>query len=282
MSSFRAKTDAYQIVTDRILEQLEKGTVPWRKTWAAPGMEPTSLVTGKPYRGINWFLLQCAPYASPEWLTYKQAKAFGGVVKKGESGWPVFFWRTYEAENKSTGRKEVRFVARYYTVFNVAQCEGLELPRLEPRSEFVPNVSAESIVSGYDGPAIIEGPQPLYRPRTDSVEMPPATCFDDTDAYYATLFHELVHSTGHTTRLDRFGADAGHAAFGSSEYGKEELVAEMGAAFLAARTGVRGTTENSAAYIAGWLKTIRGDKRLVVTAATAAQKAVDFISGNNG
>lgn len=283
--------DIYQAVTDRILELLDQGTVPWRqpiKNASGHGL-PKNLISDKEYRGINVFLLAVTAwaegYSSPYWLTFKQAKARDAHVRKGEKGSLVIFWKQYATKDKSTGDPISVPVLRHYKVFNAQQCDGLELPgALEAETvetPFEPIIEAMSIVDGYEEPPRIEhqGNRAYYRPSDDLVRMPDPVDFENSESYYATLFHELVHSTGHTKRLDR-GIDTKLAPFGSSDYSKEELVAEMGAAFLAAASGISPPTiEQSAAYIESWMKKLKGDKKLIVQAAGAGQKAVDWIVG---
>ena len=287
-----AKIDIYQAVTDRILETLDKGTVPWRhpikRSSTGDGL-PRSMSSGKPYRGVNIFLLAMTSWAkgyeSGYWLTYKQAKQQGGQVRKGEKASLVIFWKRYATTDKESGEKKVVPVIRHYNVFNAEQCEGIEAPdavQPDPDAEpFVPIDQAERIVAGYaDGPAIeYGGSQAFYRPGEDLVRIAVPDRFIDHESYYATLFHELAHSTGHSKRLDR-GLDQKLAPFGSADYSKEELTAEMGAAFLAAAAGISPPTiDQSAAYIDGWRKKLKGDKKLVVQAAGAGQRAADHVLG---
>jgi len=279
----------YEIVTAQIIEQLERGEIPWHKPWnSAEGM-PKNLVSKKAYRGINVWLLAGRGYESPYWLSFKQCKALGGNVKAGEKSTLVVFWKFFDgpakAENEdSETAPKMRSVPmlRYYNVFNVEQCEGLDkhIPATEKKT-FNVLEEAEKIVAGYaDKPRITHGePRAYYRPSMDSVNMPHRTSFEKPEEYYSTLFHELTHSTGHKSRLGRFDTDE-VAAFGSETYSKEELVAEMGASFLSNEVGILPTVlENSAAYIRSWLKRLQDDKRLIVTAAAQAQKAVDHIRG---
>lgn len=283
--------EIYQAVTDRILQLLDQGVVPWRHPirggGGAGGGYPTNLESGRHYRGINVFLLAVTGwlqgYGSPYWLTFRQAKAKGGHVRKGEKGALVIFWKQHATQDKETGEDITVPVLRRYTVFNAEQCEGIELPGTDTPEEeaepFVPIKAAAKIVEGYAGGPRIEhtGRQAFYRPSADLVRIAEPERFVDGEAYYATLFHELVHSTGHSSRLDR-GLDTDPAPFGSPDYSKEELVAEMGAAFLAAAAGIgQETVEQSAAYIQGWRKRLAEDEKLVVHAAGAGQKAADWI-----
>lgn len=287
-----SKRDVYDVITARILELLDQGIVPWRKPWRGgrAGM-PKNLVSGKTYRGVNVFLLHCASVAdgfdSPYWLTFRQAKARDGSVRKGEHGMPVVFWNWVEREKRDattgeTTTEEIPFL-RYYTVFNVEQCEGVEYPKADgqvPTLDFEPIAACEAAVYGFTDKPVIEHDghgRAFYRPSDDTVHLPDRGRFDSEHAYYATLFHELTHSTGHESRLNR-RPSAEERHFGSLDYGKEELVAEMGAAFLCGHCGIDGQTiEQSAAYVDGWRRVIRQDKKLVVHAAAQAQKAADYI-----
>ncbi len=284
----------YQIVTDKIVALLETGVIPWKASWKRPaGHGPKSLVTRKPYRGINHILLDVIAhvqgYASPYWLTFHQALALGGHVRKGEKGSPCFFWKIYGGEHETADEtsaaedttKSKRFVARYYTVFSLDQCDGIASPEEpQPLPDFTPIAECERIVAGYHGPTLDHGDfDPCYIPPSDRVCMPSPTSFASPETYYATLFHELGHSTGHSTRLARFAKDSS-ASFGSVDYSKEELVAELTAAFLCAETGISPANLNDqAAYVAGWLAALKNDSRLIVTAAAQAEKAADLILG---
>lgn len=278
--------DIYERITARILQQLEHGTVPWRKTWiGGEAVHPRNLASGHFYRGINPFLLACTPFESPHWLTFKQAKKLGGSVRKGEKSTPVIFWKWLMKENAETGKKEKFPLLRHYNVFNIAQCElpSNKVPATAavPEFDFEPIAACERVVEGMpDPPAILhEGGTAAYRPSDDSVRVPNPERFERPEEFYATLFHELTHSTGHESRLNRPGVTS-LISFGSRSYSKEELIAEMGASFLCGHCGIENAViENSAAYISGWLRKLRDDKRLVVHAAAAAQKSADFILG---
>jgi antirestriction protein ArdC len=277
-------SSVYSIVTEQILKQLESGVAPWRKPWRTE--PPCNVVSGKEYRGINPFLLASQGYGSRYWLTFNQANKLGGRIRKGEKSSIVTFWKIddYQKENKETGKTEDRksILLRYYSVFNVEQTEGiadkLGLGNAGPR---VPNIeSCESIVAGMpNAPRREQSDRAWYRPSTDSVGMPSRNAFHSSEEFYSTLFHELTHSTGHASRVGREGIED-IAAFGSESYSKEELIAEMGAAMLCGVTGISpATITNSAAYLQGWINRLRGDSKLVVSAASQAQKAADYIQG---
>ena len=281
----KKKMDVYGIITERILDQLEKGVVPWRKPWTTAGVVPTNLVSKKEYRGINVWVLMSQNYGSPYWVTYNQAKKLKGHVKAGEKGTPVVFWKWIEKEekDKETGEKKTkRFpFLRYYTVFNVEQTEGIDeskIPQVE-KKEIDPIECCESVVEGMPNrPHIIHGGgSASYSPMLDTVQMPQRNQFHSAEGYYCTLFHELSHSTGHESRLNRKTINV-TASYGSEDYSKEELVAEMSAAFLSGHCGIENEViDNNAAYIAGWMKAIADDKKLVVMAAAQAQKSADYI-----
>jgi antirestriction protein ArdC len=277
----------FDIITERIMKELERGEIPWRKPWSAAGEIPKNLASKKEYRGINIIILATAGFASPYFVSFKQCQKLGGSVKKGARGIPVVFWKTdrIEVEDPDTGEAtlEPRWILRYYTVFNAAeQCEGLEKKIPVVEKDHKDKISAcEEIVEGFAGrpETTFGGDRAYYRPRTDTIGMPHLDDFGNSEEFYSTYFHEFVHSTGAEKRVGRPGV-MDFDAFGSHEYSKEELVAEMGAAFLCGITGIESKTiENSGAYIRSWLKKLSDDRKMVVHAAAAAQKAFDHITG---
>src|ERR1700726_1546303 len=278
-----AMPTVYEIVTEQIIKQLETGVAPWRKPWRTE--MPCNLVSRKPYRGINVFLLGFQGYGTKYWLTFNQAKALGGHVKQGEHGSKCVFWKIdeYSRENADTGEQESRTSAlvRYYTVFNIEQCEGFSALR-ESRPVVNAIDSCEAIIDAMPNkPRVEQDHSACYRPSTDTVGIPARSAFTHAAEYYSTLFHELTHSTGHASRLGRFEtASVDQHLFGSESYSKEELVAELGASMLCGVAGIeQSTLENSAAYLRSWVKRLRDDSRLIVSAASLAQKAADFILG---
>jgi len=283
MSSQTQLSKVYQVVTDRLLAALEQGVVPWRRPWKAADM-PRNLVTQQPYRGSNVFALLWQGYKSPYWCTFKQALAAGGHVKKGERGTPVVFWRWISERKNAAGKVEKLDrpfpTVRYYTVFNVEQCEGLTVPAsVDVPTGFDPIAAAEAIVAAMPKrPAIVEGNEASYAPAADFVTMPARDSFYTAAGYYATLFHELTHSTAHASRLGRKASITEWTRFGSPAYSREELVAEMGASFLMASCDlVDETIASSAAYLDNWLKVLRADPSMLLYAGQQAQKAADFI-----
>jgi antirestriction protein ArdC len=290
MKTRKTRRDVYQEVTDRIIQQMEKGVVPWRRPWSEAGGIPMNMVSGKRYRGINVWLLNSAGYASPWWMTYKQARNLGGYVKAGEKGTQIVFWqfirvtKTVEDGDKAGEKyQDTVPMARAYTVFNLGQCEGIEAPDEQVTEK--PEVSTDTAVAllaDYINPPGFSGAynKAAYSPSADLVKMPAADTFTGTAEYASTLFHEYIHSTGHESRLGRISS----THYGDDEYSEEEVTAEMGAACLCAYAGVAAETiGNSAAYIQHWLGVLRSDKRFLFRVSSAAQKAVDWCLGvSNG
>jgi antirestriction protein ArdC len=284
--------DVYAIVTEKIINLLEEGIVPWRRPWTAAGL-PRNLVSKKPYRGVNLFLLSATKYVSPFWLTMKQANELGGSVRKGEHSQIVVFWKVDQIADAETEadpendeaqeKSRRRFVLRYYRLFNLEQCELPQtvldkLPKIETH-QHDPIEAAERIIAGMPNPPEIQyaGSKAFYSPIADRITLPPRELFASTEEIYASLFHEESHASGHPTRLNRKSISEA-APFGSPTYSFEELVAEFSAAYLCAEAGISpAVLENQAAYIQGWLARLQTDKRMVVLAAAQAQKAADYI-----
>lgn len=278
--------NVYETVTDRIIAALDAGVIPWRKEWKTNSNSalPINYQTKKPYRGINVFTLLCSEFSSNAWLTYKQAQAMGLQVRKGSKGAPIVFWKFDRKKDELTGDVEVSAFARQYTVFNLDQIDGIEPQAPAPDAPaFEPIVEADAIVTRFltagAGPELSHGGnKAYYLPSQDKVQMPLCEAFVSPDSYYSTLFHELTHSTGNAKRLKRFDEESAHL-FGSESYSKEELIAEFGAAFLCAESGIvnESVSANHAAYIQGWLRALKNDKSLAIQAAQRAQKAADVI-----
>jgi antirestriction protein ArdC len=276
------RKDVYEIVTGKIIEQLEKGTVPWRKPWADSGV-PKNLLSKRAYRGVNLLLLSSLGYEQNYFVTSKQLKEIDGSIKPDEKPHLVVYWNfaekePAEAEKEEKAKKKAPFL-RYYTVYNVAQCAGIP-PELMPATGREPNPipACESVVKEMSQRPDIRHKEAsaFYDCLEDYVNMPKQKTFESDESYYSTLFHELVHSTGHHTRLNRMGL-VQMTEFGSEPYSQEELVAEIGTCYLQSLTGITSEFDNSAAYIQGWLKKLNSDKHFIVTAASHAQKAIDFI-----
>ena len=275
--------DTYTLVTDRIIAELETGTVPWHKPWtcAQPAISHT---TGKAYSLLNQLLLGSR---GGEYVTFQQAQKEGGRVKKGEKSSMVVFWKWLTVEDEDTGEeKDVPFL-RYFNVFHIDQCEGIapKFRASEPQiiTPAAANDAAETVIHDYiaaSGVKLIsrESSEAFYRLSTDTVVLPLIKQFAHTAEYYSTAFHELTHSTGHPKRLNRITETA---RFGSAPYSREELCAELGASFLLNRLGIEtpGSFRNNAAYINHWLGVLKEDKRLLVSAAGQADKAVRLILG---
>jgi antirestriction protein ArdC len=277
--------NVYEIITEKIISQLEQGVTPWRKPWRTE--MPCNLISGKEYRGVNPFLLAPQGYGSKYWLTFNQANKLGGHVRKGERSSMVTFWSIGEeklrTDSQGVTRKSKPILLRYYCVFNVEQCDGLDSLGLGKAPTRVSDIAmCERIAADMPNkPAMAQSAQASYRPSTDTVSMPSKAAFDSSEGYYSTLFHELTHSTGHASRIGREGIE--HIEqFGSESYSKEELIAELGASMLAGITGISpATINNSASYLQHWIKALRGDSKLIVQAASAAQKAADYILGKS-
>lgn len=272
-----AKTDVYQEVTDRIVSAIEAGgTLPWVKPWRSCGV-PRNAITGRPYTGINTILLAMAPFASNEWLTYNQAKQVGAQVRKGEQGTQVVLFKPFKVTDKNDPDSKEKTIPllRSFTVFNVAQIDNLPNKFAKPTAadaqDFSINEQAESMLAH----AVIEhgSNQACYVPSRDKILMPHKADFKSISDYYATALHELTHWTGHTSRLARDFT----GRFGDESYAFEELVAELGAAFLCASCSIDGTLQHDN-YIAHWLKVLKADKKAIFTAASAARKSTEFIS----
>ncbi len=269
----------YEVITDRIISMLEAGTVPWQKPWTVTTGLPRNLVSQKPYRGMNVFLLHATSYESPFWLTFRQAKELGGTVKKGEKSCPVIFGKRQETEDEITGEKSHYTVLRLYHVFNASQCDGLKNIPAPAAAPATVNAAEDIVALMPKRPEIKHGlAKAFYSPGVDIVAMPDRARFDTEAGYYATLFHELTHATGHASRLNRPTLTES-AGFGSNPYCREKLVAELGAAFLCGHAGIENTFQNSAAYLQNWLEVLQNDNKLIVQAAAQAQKAADFILG---
>ncbi|GAB3655957.1 ArdC family protein [Echinicola sediminis] len=295
-STKNSRKDVYQIVNERIMSSLEKGIIPWKKPWSVMGL-PKNYQSGKVYKGINlWLLLSCG-HSKPYYLTFKQAESLGGKIRKGTKSIPIVYWN-FVYQHKQTGKKlteeearklpkgmvDRRAFLKYYNVFNIADVEGVEweLPETSSKQPFKPIKACEDLLKNApDLPIIKQGEaQAYYSPVKDYINMPDKELFRTEGYYYRTLFHELVHSTGHQKRLNRKelweASDKDESA-----YSREELTAEMGASYLSNLCGIweEPQQENSSAYIQFWLGQLKKEKRLLVESAAKAQKAVDYLTG---
>ncbi len=285
------KQDPHSRITDRILAELKQGTRPWLKPWsggdmAASGQTRPLRATGQPYRGINvlllWIEAQASGFVSPSWMTYKQAQALGAQVRKGERGATVVYYgdssRTVHDEASGEEREKALRFLKTYTVFNVAQIDGLpERFRIvpEPSPEMERTESAEAFFASIPATVNHGGDKAYYVPSADRIQLPPFAAFHDAHGYYTTRGHETVHWTRHETRLDR---SFGREKWGDEGYAREELVAELGAAFLAAdlRLCIEPRPDH-ASYIASWIKVLQSDTRAIIQAAAHAERAVTFL-----
>jgi len=262
----------YSMITDKIITSLEAGTVPWHKPWI--GGEHKNMRSGASYWGINPMMLSLAGRSTSLWLSYKQAKSLGGQVRKGEAGTCVVFWKFIEKRDNP----EERFpLLRYYSVFNLDQIDGIKVPVEHGMMENHPHFNAEKLIAEMPFPPTILNDgfrKAYYVPSNDTVITPPIENFISSESYYSVLFHELTHSTMHPARCAR---DVGGHFFGSQDYSKEELIAEIGACYLCHFAGIEGTFDNSAAYIKNWLSALRNDPKFIIMASSGAQKAVDYI-----
>lgn len=287
-SRSKKNIDLYQAVTDKIVAALEQGQVPWHQPWRTnPANTPTNFVSKKPYRGINIQLLGLAGFSSPYWMTFNQAKAKGGTVRKGEKSTMIVFSKPMvgkkreEDENGVTTEKTFQFYyLKYFNVFNAEQIDGIDFPEPQAGEEFDPIAEGDAVIDHWreeECPIHYGGSEACYLPQLDLIKLPAREDFESPESYYHTAFHEMGHATGAEQRLKRPGITK-FDKFGSQQYGKEELVAEITSCFVAAELGIERLTP-TAAYLQNWLGAIKGDKKLVVSASAQAAKAADYILG---
>lgn len=281
--SKKSTRDIYREVTARIIAELERGVIPWHCSWRPEEWRHRNLVSRRAYRGINAILLNNLPYDSPFWLTANQLKKLGGSLLPGMEPTGIVFWRFFSSDDlPGESHRTIPFL-REYQIYNLEQTTGIpakHISALRPRNqlEFQPIENAEKILAGFvDGPPVFHGGDAAYYSSAhDYIQLPYRSKFDSEDTYYSVRFHESCHATGHPKRLNR--PNFMITNFGSADYSKEELVAEIGAAFLCAQSGIaNGTIKNSAAYIANWLQVLKNDKKLIIQASAAAEKAVNHI-----
>lgn len=279
-----AKANVYDMVTNRIIAELEKGQIPWEKPWTGVRSGAYNRITKRPYSLLNQMLLQ----HSGEYATFKQWQDLGGHVRKGEKSEIVVFWKIFENEetNPDTGEKEIVKIPllRYYNVFHISQVDGVEpLAPEQLNDEVEPIEAGDKIITDYITREHLnfiecESNKAYYSPSNDTVVVPLKEQYNMINEYYSTTFHELTHSTGHKDRLNRLQSGA-IASFGSENYSKEELVAEIGSATLMSIAGIETpkTFRNSTAYIQNWLQVLRNDNKFIVSASSKAEKAVNYI-----
>lgn len=275
---YNMKSKAYEAVYNQIISKLAQGVVPWKKPWKT--VRPCNAKTGRPYHGINFFLLTMSEYSDNRWITYKQVKDMGGDVKPGEKSCQVIYWQMLSKEED--GKKKNVPLLKYFNVFNVEQTEGVDWSNGDEEVTQATNPSAEDLLKNYANKPEVKhgGNRAYYNPAQDFVQMPPKDKFKTLDNYYSTLLHELVHSTGHKDRLNRSTLEDANM-FGDANYSEEELIAEFGAAFLCNVAGIDNTIELSASYIDSWMASFKNTPSMIVSAASKAQKAADYILGLN-
>ena len=277
------KRDLYSDVTARIVQSMEAGVLPWDKPFTSKGsVMPMNAVSNRPYSGINvllFWLSGAQGYAKPRYLTYKQAQEHGGNVRKGEHGTKLYFFKQLDIKDKASGEDKTIPLLREYTVFNVSQCDGL--PDRIVHGADIPKTNQddrEALADAFiksTGADFREGVgQPCYVPSKDFISMPSFAAFKDCPAFYSVAFHELVHWTGAKSRLDRDFS----GRFGTKAYAAEELVAEIGAAFINAEFGF-DRIEQNAAYLGTWITLLKDDSRAIFTAASKASKAAEYLRG---
>lgn len=277
----------YEIVTERLINQIENGVIPWRQQWST-GIALSKHRNGSSlnfYQGINAFTTALSGFSSPHWYSAKQANELGGSIRQGEKGLPIVYFNFLERENEKKNDIERIPFARYSLVFNFDQIDGLpesisgRIAAKEQISNDAKIERCERVTLDYlNRPSIsFDSNKTFYRPKTDSVHMPEKKYFESIEDFYQVLFHELAHSTGHDSRLKRQGV-VNPSYFGNHEYSKEELIAEMTSAFLCSETQIDQKTEsNSAAYLSSWLKVLKADPKMLVQSASHAQKAANYI-----
>lgn len=273
-------SSVYAEVTQSIIDQLEAGALPWIKPWRVDSTADKNIISQKPYQGINRLILGLSSmvqgFDKPVWASFKQWQSLGANVKKGAKGTKIVFFSPVTKQDKATGEVEAYNVLKAYYVFNASQVEGIEFAA--PQAEDKPFNSIEAAEARIvkTGANISHGSDAaFYAPGPDSIKLPNKSAFDNESSYYATAFHELVHWTGAKHRLDR---DLDKGRFGNPAYAFEELVAEMGAAFLCQDYKIQGELRH-AGYIQSWLKALKDDSKAIFKAAALAQKAADYLNG---
>jgi len=296
MNAFQKFNQLAEQVTREIIAQLQQGKVFWQKPWTSYGL-PKNYSSGRPYEGFNAFYLNYITdkhaYRAPYSLTFRQAQELGGRIRKGEKGTSILYWKLYDCKTventrerklaEEDDRQEKRFVPFLWTVFNIDQVEGVDfqLPTVPVRSGHQIIECCQRVADHYPSPRpriLPGGSQACYAAALDAVQVPEPKRFVSSEAYHATLFHELIHSTGHPARLNRFTGEEKYNRFGDEAYSQEELVAEMGASFLCAFTGIKEQVfQKAVAYLQGWACRLRHDNTMLIYAAAKAFKAASYI-----
>lgn len=276
------KKSVYEMITERIIEQLENGVIPWQKPWSGTHSGAYNRISNKPYSLLNQMILK----HNREYATFKQWSDLGGKIRKGEKSEVVTFWKIQQIEETNEdGEKTIKQLPllRYYNVFHISQVDGIEPKEQLKISDLEPIEEAENIKNEYmnrEHLKIFETVtnKAFYTPTFDYIEVPCKEQYEDIEEFYSTLFHEMIHSTGHKSRLDRLETGAS-AHFGSETYSKEELVAELGSATLVNMLGIETekSFRNSSAYIQNWLQALKNDNKFIVSASSKAEKAVKYI-----
>lgn len=277
---------AKDIILNDIIARIESGKLDWTKPWGGGGL-PGNFVSKRPYSGVNLLITMWSEFSSPWYMTYKQATEKGGTVRKGEKGTHLVFWKqsTYEKKDAAGETKTAQaFLLRYYTVFNADQIDGIEFPAPKAINEEMRPLSHITGLADKIGVKFEERNQDraFYSPASDQIVLPLQSQFSSDDNFAHTFLHELVHSTGHVSRLDRFTKNKESYGYMGGAYAYEELVAEIGQSFLCAELGVRPDIQNSSAYIQGWAARIKKEPEIILKAAGAAQKALNFITSASG
>ena len=282
------KVNIYQEITDKFIKCLSEDKIPWKRQYINNDAGfPVNKTTDKNYNGINLFLLwveqQEKGYQSALWLTYKQAESLKGSVKRGEKGTKIIYYNFVTKENEKNPEKDdkIPFI-KAYTVFNIEQTEGIDFDKVDlSQIDFNSIEACENVLTLYKNKPEIKhnGQSAFYHPSFDYINMPQKDSFISSDAYYCTLFHEAIHSTGHATRLDRLKENKETLHSNSKSYSFEELVAEIGSCFLAIETQIEQNIDNRKAYIQSWARTLKNNPTWIVKAANKAQKAINYIKG---
>lgn len=274
------KFDVYKMVNELIIEKLEAGVIPWKMTWKSNAWLPMNLVSGHFYRGFNHFFLKSFHFERNLFLTFNQIVKYGASVKRGAKSYVVVFFKMFEVERAENTEKIP--MLRYYRVFNIEDVEGIpddKIPETDSHDHnFKPIEMCDLVYYNWkDSPKLAKSSLCAYSPELDEIFMPDPRSFYEDEHYYASLFHEMIHATGHWSRLNRFSKIQNNSVRAQS-YSQEELVAELGASYLCTLCGIDGVViDNSAAYINGWLNRLKSDKKFFFQAASEAQKAVDYI-----